>query len=91
MKLLAQSPRRREQGVAVIVVLALLAIMLLYAGANTRSLRDLGRELKLLERQQIKRLNARVGGTNAPTAQFPAAETNGISIASDLKSQPDFK
>jgi len=78
MRLLVHQPRRRQQGMAVIVVLALLGIMLLYVGANTRSLRDLGRELKLLERQQIKRLNSRTAFTNAPVT---TVKTNASSVA----------
>jgi len=78
MKLLAQQPRRRQQGMAVIVVLALLGIMLLYVGVNTRSLRDLGRELKLLERQQIKRLSNRTAFTNASVT---TVRTNASSVA----------
>ena len=91
MKLLAHPHQRRQQGVAVIVVLALLSIMLLYVLANSRSLYDLGCELRLLEKQQIKRMNARMGNTNAPTAQLPAAGTNSVSVVSDPKPQPETK
>ena len=90
MKLLAPSRRRRQQGVAVIVVLALLAIMLFYVLANSRSLYDLNCELRLLEKQQIKRMNARFGNTNAPVAQLPAVRTNAMSVV-DLKPQSDLK
>lgn len=53
MKLL--SPRR-EQGSAVIVVIALLALVLLYLAVNIRTLSNLTRELRLVERRQTNRL-----------------------------------
>jgi hypothetical protein len=62
------SPRRREAGSAVIVVLALLAIMLVYVAGNLRTLNSLGRELKLLELQQTRRLQTAVRATNSPPA-----------------------
>ena len=64
--------RRREAGSAVIVVMALLAIMLVYVAANLRTLNSLGRELKLLELQQTRRLQ-----TAAPTTNSPSAVTVG--------------
>jgi hypothetical protein len=42
---------------ATVVFIALLAIMLILVMAESRSLFNLHREVKLLERQQIKRLN----------------------------------
>ncbi|MGA2866335.1 MAG: hypothetical protein ABSF95_17820 [Verrucomicrobiota bacterium] len=54
---------RRERGSAVIVVLALLAIVFIYIGYNVRTLHYLARELKLVERQQTRRLQA--GGQKA--------------------------
>jgi hypothetical protein len=53
-----RSPRRRQAGSAVIVVMALLAIILVYVAGNLRTLNSLDRELKLLERQQTRRLQA---------------------------------
>jgi hypothetical protein len=52
----------------VIVVIALLAIILVYVAGNLRTLNILGRELKLLEQQQIRRLQAATLRTNAPPA-----------------------
>ena len=52
------SPRRRQQGTAMIVVLALLAIILIYVGDNLKTLHHLSRELKLVERHQTRRLEA---------------------------------
>ena len=59
---------RRESGSAVIVVFALLAIILVYVAANLRTINSLGRELKLLERQQTRRLQAISQSTNVPPA-----------------------
>ena len=60
--------RRREGGSAVIVVIALLAIILAYVAGNLRTLNSLDRELKLLERQQIRRLQIASQTTNTPPA-----------------------
>lgn len=60
-----------QRGVAVIVVLALLAIILLYITANARTLYYLGREIKLIERQQIQRLAKPVPRTNSIPAINP--------------------
>ncbi len=61
-------PRRRQSGSAVIVVLALLVIMLIYVAGNLRTLSSLERELKLLERQQTRRLQVAEPATNSPPA-----------------------
>jgi hypothetical protein len=61
-------PPRRQSGSAVIVVMALLAIILVYVAGNLKTLANLGRELKLLERQQIRRLQKVSPKTNAPPA-----------------------
>jgi hypothetical protein len=70
-------PKRRRQGSAVIVMMALLSIMLLYIAASVRSLYTVDRELKLLERHQTRRLKAlnatsRLATTNTPPAIQPA-------------------
>jgi len=49
---------RIEDGLATILFIALLAIMLILVTAEARALIQLRREVKLLEQQQIKRLNA---------------------------------
>jgi len=61
-------PRRRQAGSAVIIVLALLAIILVYVAGNLRTLSSLGRELRLLERQQTRRLQTANATTNSPSA-----------------------
>jgi hypothetical protein len=61
-----QESRTTERGSATLVMIALLAIMLILILANSRTLFNLQRELKLIERQQIERLNTNHGhSTNA--------------------------
>ena len=52
-----------QSGSAVIVLLALLGIMLTFVAANTIAIRSLQRELKLIEKKQVQRLQP------APTAK----------------------
>jgi len=49
---------RHEEGLAVITVMTVLAIVLICLAGNIRMLYSLERELKLLEKQQIHRLQA---------------------------------
>lgn len=88
MKILIQSARNREKGGAVIVVLALLAIMLIFVNANMRALHSLGQELKLVEQQQIKRLNSRANLTNAAAAKFSSNGVNATPTVRLAPSQP---
>jgi hypothetical protein len=69
------SKQHRQQGVAVLVMLALLSLVLIYIGANTRAVYNLDREMKLLEQQQIRRLNA-TRAANAQATLFNATVTN---------------
>src|SRR5437016_10361629 len=72
-----RSPRRREQGMAVIVVMALIVLILIYVMGTLRTFNALGRELKLLERQQTQRLRMSSPATNAvPTINL---NTNSVS------------
>ncbi len=64
----ARRPRRRQSGSAVIVIMALLVIMLIYVAGNLRTLANLGRELRLLDQQQVRRLQKAAAQTNAPPA-----------------------
>jgi hypothetical protein len=48
---------RTEHGMATVIFIALLAIMLILVTAESRALIQLRREVKLLQQQQIKRLN----------------------------------
>lgn len=69
----SRSNRRNNQGVAVIVMLALLGLILAFIFANLRTLSDLRGELKVVERKQIRRLNQSI--TNTPPAS-PSITTN---------------
>jgi hypothetical protein len=51
---------------AMIVVLVLVSIVFIYLGANLRTLHVLGRDLRLIERQQIRRLATKPAATPAP-------------------------
>lgn len=69
----AQRPRpRRQGGMAVIVMLALLSIILLFIAANMHSLYSLKREVQLTERRQTQRLAA-LSAANSAAASLPAA------------------
>ena len=50
-------PRSGEYGMATVLFIALLAIMMILVTAETRSLIELRRDLKLMEKHQIQRLN----------------------------------
>jgi hypothetical protein len=55
--------KQSEGGSAVLVFIALLAIMVILATANSKALFHLHQEIKLLEHRQLERLN--VSQTNA--------------------------
>jgi hypothetical protein len=57
-----------QSGMAVIIVLAFLAIILIYLAANARTLHWLERDLKLIEQKQVQRL----AGTNIKTNSIKA-------------------
>jgi hypothetical protein len=50
--------KRKEGASATVIFIALLAIMVILVAVNSKSLFLLHREVKLLEQQQIKRLDA---------------------------------
>jgi hypothetical protein len=52
------APKRGEGGFITITFVVLLAIMMILVTAETRSVIHLRQETKLLEQQQVKRLNA---------------------------------
>jgi hypothetical protein len=68
---------RCQSGSAVIVIMALLAILLIYVAGNLRTLANLGRELRLLERQQTRRLQMAAPRTNSPPGM--TISTNSVS------------
>jgi hypothetical protein len=53
-----QSRRGSQDGTAVIVVLVFLSLLLIYITANLRTLYSLGRELKLIDQKQTRRLES---------------------------------
>ena len=66
--------RNGEEGMAVILVIALLAILLIYISAGVRTLNNLGRDVRLIEKQQIQRLQQAAGTTNrVAITNLPAA------------------
>lgn len=48
--------KRGQSGSAVVVLLAMLTMMLIFVAANTVAIRSLQRELKLIEKKQVQRL-----------------------------------
>lgn len=52
------APKRGENGSITMVFIILLAIMMILVTAESRALFNLHREVKLMEQQQIKRLNS---------------------------------
>ena len=73
---------RGEQGMAVIVVIALFAIMLMFLGSTLRNLNYLRQDLKLIERQQLQRVRQVYNATNA------AIVTNGLAWPNPQTSNP---
>lgn len=71
--------RVAQQGSAVLVVLALLAIILIYVAYNVRMLHLLREEVRLVEKQQLRRLDAARAKTNRVEKvefRLPAPATN---------------
>jgi hypothetical protein len=62
------APKQSEGGMVTVIFIALLAIMMILLTANGRALLHLRREVKFLEQQQIKRLDA---ANTVPTAAKP--------------------
>jgi hypothetical protein len=73
--------RRNEHGSAVAVVLAMLGIMLICVSANLVAIRSLDRELKLIEKRQMRRL-----GHDAPGQT--ASATNSMILAPQKQPAP---
>lgn len=62
-----QFVRGDEGGMATVIFIALLAIMMILVTVESRALYQLHREVKLLEQQQIKRLNGSPTNAVSPT------------------------
>ena len=74
----AKPGRQDERGFIVIALLVVLSILLIYVMVNLRYLNDLKRELRLFEREQIKRL------------QKPATKSTASSPVTNLMSGEAF-
>ena len=64
MKVLMPIAARRNHGSAVVVMIVLLGLMLIFVFANVKTLHFMSRELKLIEKRQLQRLNATVPATD---------------------------
>jgi hypothetical protein len=75
---------RGEQGMAVIVVIALFAIMMLFMGMSLHSLNFLRQDLKIIERQQLQRIRQMSAVTNAELTTKPLilAQSNATNSSS---------
>jgi hypothetical protein len=69
MKISLQATRKRQDGLAVVVMLILIAMVLGFIVANTATLTTLHNDVKRIEQRQIRRLNSTT--TNA-TMHSPA-------------------
>jgi hypothetical protein len=78
MKISSHPVSKRENGSAVIVMLALLAFILAFIIANVHVLSDLHGELKIIEQKQVRRLNH--SATNAPPKSAGMTVTNLIAV-----------
>jgi hypothetical protein len=79
MKIVLYTIKRRrnsEQGSAVILILAFLAIMVLLVAANTKTVNLLRADVRLIDHQQAARLNASVTNqTASATANMPVTNS----------------
>ena len=80
MKTVAPRSRQRERGIAVVVVLAILSILLMVIASNLCHLNDLGREIRLIEKKQIRRIEAR---ENMRTNATDVASAPGTNVVQD--------
>ncbi len=63
-----------QSGTAVLLMLVLMAILMILVASNVRTLWQLKQELRLVERRQIRRLEAEAARTNA----VPRAATEAV-------------
>jgi hypothetical protein len=71
-----------KRGMATIIMIVLLSIIFIYVAANARTLHHLGRELKLIEQRQTRRVSPLHSHTNS------VAVTNASWTASPLSVNP---
>ncbi len=78
MKILLSNPsnksKRKEEGLATFVFIALLAILLLLVTANSMELIHLHHEVRFLEQQQVKRLDG--CATNSAASEVKNVDLN---------------
>jgi hypothetical protein len=73
----SRGTQQSKRGMAVIIVLAFLAIILIYLAGNARTLYWLERDLKVVEKKQVQRLGGMNIKTNSVgTAPYQSAPTN---------------
>jgi hypothetical protein len=77
--------QQRQEGSAVIVVLALVFLALAYVAFNHRTLQSLDREVKLIEKRQIQRLQALASTNSWPATNAALPAPAGISPAVPLE------
>lgn len=65
---------QRRRGMAVLVVILLVAIVLMFLAGNAKTLYFLTREVRLIEQKQQRRLAEQSGVTNAPPVGAANAE-----------------
>jgi hypothetical protein len=75
-------PKCKQDGMAVIVVIAFLAILLIFVAGNLRMLHLLGNDLRLVEEQQTNRLAV------AGITSYASAGSNAVPAATVTKPQP---
>jgi len=76
MNLQQKNPRQGGFGLVTMMFMTFLAIMVLLAAANAAALIRLHREVRLVEQQQIKRLNA------SQTNPVPVVNPNAVELNS---------
>jgi hypothetical protein len=87
MKIALQSnpARRRQDGIAVIVMLVLIAMVVTFICANSQTLAGLRADVNLIEQQQLRRLNSfSTNAVNATSANVPTSTaSNGRTAGHD--------
>jgi hypothetical protein len=76
--------QQKQSGSAVIVVLALLFLVMAYAAFNHRTLESLNREVKLIEKRQIRRLQNPDPSTNSLPLTNPTSMHLSFPISSEV-------
>lgn len=72
----ASRPQKSQHGSTVLIALALLGIMTAMITADFIAVRGVDRELKLIEKRQIRRLTGQPPAAKPPGTNSPAARQN---------------